>query len=36
MVWVRKGSIERFNDAKFGERGLGVWESEASVGGCDA
>lgn len=33
MVCVRKGSMERFKELKFGERGFGVFESDARVGG---
>lgn len=33
VVWVRNGSMERFNEEKFGERGSGVFARDASVGG---
>ena len=36
MVWVKNGLTERLSELKLGERGFGVCESDASVGGCDA
>ena len=33
---MRNGSIERFNALKFGDKGFGVLDRDASVGGWDA
>ncbi len=33
VVWVRKGSIERLRELKFGEKGFGVRDRDSSVGG---
>ena len=36
VICVRKGSMDRFRELKFGDSGFGVCEREARVGGWDA